>query len=122
MIKRMRLQARFRVENDQLIATCQMYDNTPFEIAPPEHTYELHEEFLASRQFVNGFVHVDVTGTQYDDVCYIKLPCPSLNHGSHLTVKSTNLMPHGVTISDFGPSETAPENIAAVADQVLQQN
>ena len=104
-----------------LLRLAGMYDNTTFKLVPPIHTYEVHGTFDDPSAPVPGFVHVDVEGTQNNDVCYIKLPAPTLHHGQYLTVKETSLMPHGVTIEDFGPTDNAPKAISDVAEQVLEQ-
>lgn len=97
----MKLRGRMRVENGVMTAVCQLFDGNTFKIHPPEHHYGINDEFLKSRDIVDGWVLVMQEGKQ-GNACYITLPSASELHGKNVTVSEYDLIPVNATLKDYG--------------------
>ena len=104
MRKALKLKSRMRIVDGVMTATCKLFDGAEFKIYPPEHFWGINEEFLASREVVDGWVEVILEGQQ-GNACYISLPAASEIHGENVTVHEFELLPMNSTLEDYGAQE-----------------
>jgi hypothetical protein len=101
MMRAMKLRGIVQLEADRsLTFHSTLYDGSPVSLKVGQFDIETNEPFKPSKMRVDGWLFVQQEAQQ-NDVCYLTMPKPSLQHGHQITVKDIQLMPRDATIDDF---------------------
>ena len=119
-MQKMKLRANIKLENDgTLTARSKMHDGTEFKLKVGKYDVYLNEEFTNSMREVTGMIDVTQLSVQ-DTRAYIKLPVPTIEHGSNVTVNKYMLNPPKQSIEQFkAVPNPVPQNMRAFVDNPI---
>lgn len=108
MMRAMKLRGIVQLEKDRsLTFHSNLYDGAPFSVKVSQFDIETNEPFKPSKMRVDGWLFVQQEAQQ-NDVVYLTMPKPSIQHGHQITVKDIQLMPRDASLADFG-AKTKPK-------------